>query len=498
MVNNTIKKEENEINIGFLIGALLKKLWLILIVTVLAAALMFVYSRFFITPLYSSTTKLYVNNRNNNNTGGYISSTEITAARELIKTYIAILETPDTLQIVIDEMVKAEPDLDGKYSAAQLMKMIDSGSVNDTELFYVTVSAPDPEEARLIASKIAEVLPKRIPDIIDGSTVSVAQTAVAPNAPASPNVTKNTLLGAFMGFIATCLVIVVLELIDNTIHDSDYASDTYGVHTLASIPDVTDATADAYDSKMRGKNKKKLPWIGRSKSIVVQDKFIPCDKLPFRVTEAYKMLRTSVLNISESREGCSVIGITSPNPSEGKSTLAINLSYTLAQANKKVLLIEADLRKPVFAKRLKISPSVGLSEMLNGEREGAIQTSSYFENWKIICAGKGGAVASELLGSLEMEVLITELRSEFDHIIIDLPPVNEVTDAVAVSGCLDGMLLVVKESVTTKMDLEIAMSHLTFSKAELLGFIITNSASDSKRSIYGKYKRYSSYYGYGN
>ncbi len=289
--------------------------------------------------------------------------------------------------------------------------------------------------------------------------------------------------------ILTCFVIVVLELLDNKIRDGEYPSNLYGIKTLATIPDVEDDSGDNYgETSGKKRLREKSSWfINKKKKYKnLADVFIPCDKLPFRASEAYKMLRTGILNLKKEETSCDVIGVTSSCPSEGKSTLAIYLSYTFAQQGKKVLLIEGDLRKPVVAKRLKLSPAVGLSDMVLETTEGAIQTSSYLENWKVICAGRTEDNPSEILGSHKMEVLISELRKDFDCIIIDLPPINEVTDSIAVSGCLDGMLFAIKENGTTKMELETAMNHLAFSKAELLGFVITNSSADAKSKYYKK------------
>ena len=218
-----------------------------------------------------------------------------------------------------------------------------------------------------------------------------------------------------------------------------------------------------------------------------RDEQVPCDKLPFRTAEAYKMLRTSIFKAFGDERGCQIIGVTSPNPGEGKSTTALNLSYSIAMAGKKVLLIDADLRKPVVAKRLKLQTEPGLYDMIKENVEGAIQTSPYIENWKVLTAGTTVDTPSEILGSYAMSKLLGKLKQEFDYIIVDLHPTNVVTDAMAISGFLDGMILAIMNGVTTKVEFDQTMRHIASSDAHLLGYVVTQSKLDEKLGRYGKY-----------
>ncbi len=476
------KREENEINIAFLLQALLKNIWAIILSAVVFCAGMFTYSRFFVTPMYTATAQMYVNNLAIDYThGSYISTTEIEAAKDLVKTYIIILRTNETLTEVAEKTGL-------QYSAEKLDSMIAAGAVNETEIFYVSVTSPSPEEAMNIANKITEVLPERVASIINGSDLTVASAATLPKSPSSPSVFKNAALGFFFGAALACIVIIITALADNKIHDKNYPSEMYGIRTLAVLPELADDAEAAYRKKRAGRSKSKLKFSSATAPTV-------CDKLPFRVAEAYKMFRTNLFKIFEKRGlSCMVLGVSSSNAGDGKSTLSVNLSYTLAKANRRVLLIEGDLRKPVLSKRLNISPAEGLSDMLSGAVEDAKQPSGYLDNWDVICAGKSVVDPSELLSSHEMTVLISKLSAQYDYIIIDLPPINEVTDPIAVSSCLTGMVLAVRENTTTKLDLETAMRHLSFAGTEMLGFVITASSIDGKGGgRYGDY--YTSYYG---
>ncbi len=182
------KREENEINIMVLLRALLKRVWLVILATVLGAALLFTYSKFFVTPMYASTAKLYVNNRKNDATNsGYITDAEISASKKLVDTYLTILKTPDTLDMVIES---AGIDC----TSGQLMNMISAGSVNSTEIFYITVTASNPDLAQRVAQKIVDILPQRISDVIEGSSVKIIQEPRVPSSKSSPNIANYTLI----------------------------------------------------------------------------------------------------------------------------------------------------------------------------------------------------------------------------------------------------------------------------------------------------------------
>ena len=167
--------------------------------------------------------------------------------------------------------------------------------------------------------------------------------------------------------------------------------------------------------------------------------------LSFAATEAYKLLRTNLMFALPDQGKCRVVGVTSALRNEGKSTLAINLAYTVAQAGYRVLLIDGDMRLPTLAKRLNIPKRPGLSNLLAGlcTVQDAVQTSDLLDNLKAIAAGDIPPNPSELLSSARMETLLRELGADYDFILLDLPPVTAVTDGLVISKLVDGMIVVV-------------------------------------------------------
>ncbi len=217
--------------------------------------------------------------------------------------------------------------------------------------------------------------------------------------------------------------------------------------------------------------------------------------LSFAASEAYRLLRTSLLfSLPNAEKRCRVVGITSANAGEGKSTTALNLAYMLAEAHKKVILIEADMRLPTISKRLGLNPTPGLSNILVGlAGENPLQSSGIEERLKVISAGDIPPNPSELLGSDRMKTLLDALSQNVDFIVLDLPPINEVADALVVSQFVDGIVMVVRQNYAKRSAVSFAMRQLEHANAKVLGFVMTSSGSHGKGKYKGKYKKYGYY-----
>lgn len=227
-----------------------------------------------------------------------------------------------------------------------------------------------------------------------------------------------------------------------------------------------------------------------------------CENLSFAAKEAFKRLRTNLQFCFPDQEGCGVVGITSSHPAEGKSLTSINLCYSLAQLNKKVLLIDADMRRSSVADKLGLKARPGMSNLLMelNNTSGVLQEyvpkdESY--GFYFLAAGDVPPNPSELLHSARMSRLIAGLRSRFDYIVMDLPPVGAVSDAQTVSGLVDGMLVVVRQNHTTKPLLDECVKQLKLTNTRILGFVINGAVEGASKSYsYGKYGKYGNYKAY--
>lgn len=214
--------------------------------------------------------------------------------------------------------------------------------------------------------------------------------------------------------------------------------------------------------------------------------------LEFTATEQYKLIRANLDFTLPADEKCPVIGVTSSMRGEGKSTTAVNLSYVFAEKGSKVLLIDGDLRIPSIAKKLEIESSPGLADLLRGKGAQISEFQSHLlSNWFVLPSGDIPPNPSELLGSNRMEKILNQLREMFDYIIIDLPPVNIVSDAVSISSLISGMIVVIREEYTEKKELERCFRQLNLSNVNILGCVMNEAKSGS--SSYSKYRRYRYY-----
>lgn len=222
------------------------------------------------------------------------------------------------------------------------------------------------------------------------------------------------------------------------------------------------------------------------------------DRLDFNSAEEFKKLRTNVLFSIPGDKKCTVIGLTSSMPSEGKTSTAINLAYTFAEAGKKTLLVECDLRLPTMAKKIGLPRTKGLSDILisDSNKISSIIQSTLSDNLHILTSGSIPPNPTELLGSERMVSVMDALKEGYDYIFLDLPPITVVADAVVVSKVLDGIVFVAREDYVSKKAFADSIRQLRFANAKILG-IVTVCSKESNKGKYYKYKKDSSHYDYG-
>lgn len=204
-------------------------------------------------------------------------------------------------------------------------------------------------------------------------------------------------------------------------------------------------------------------------------------------TEAYKSLRTNIQYSSFDDEYKTIV-VTSSEPGEGKSTVSGNLALVLAQGEAKVLLIDCDMRKPVLHKIFKLTNANGLSDLLHCKNKMSLESISfkYNDNLTIITSGKIPPNPSEMLASKAMENFLKEMKSKFDYIILDTPPIHAVTDSQVLSRKADGVLLVVRANKTKKDLVNNSIESIKNINAKLIG-IVLNGVDNSTNKYYQYY-----------
>jgi succinoglycan biosynthesis transport protein ExoP len=306
----------------------------------------------------------------------------------------------------------------------------------------------------------------------------VTSQANLPTSPSSPKKALDAAIGLFVGLAFGVGLALLRERLDDRLRGRGDLEENLGAPVLAVIPRVPD---------WRRKQDSKLVTLEHPKSATV---------------EAYRTLRTGVL-FAAAQRGLKSIMVCSPSAGEGKTTTAANLAVVLADANRRVILVSADLRKPRVHRFFKLKNDAGLSSALTGEVKPwqALQDPK-IDNLRVLSSGPVPARPAELLQSDQMGELLAELRDVADFVIIDTAPVLLVADALALAPLVDGVLFVADAEGTSRGAVAHARESLEQVGAPLLGSVLNNfdPTKVSGYYHYGSY-RYGRYgygrYGYG-
>lgn len=301
------------------------------------------------------------------------------------------------------------------------------------------------------------------------NNVWMIESATVPSRPFKPDMSRNMLLALFVGFALAGALAFGLDYLDDTIKTPE---------------DIT--------------RKLRVPFLGLVPSVRGDKQPVLSGPVPHDFGEAYRALRTSLV-FTSGGESTRIITCTSAQPLEGKTTTACNLAMVLAFGGSRVLLIDADMRRPGVHKALKINNTVGLSHLLVGQarvREAIQRTSD--PNFCVMTAGRTPPNPSELLSSERMKQLIANLKQgPFDWVIIDTPPVLAVTDAVILTPLVDGVTFVLGAEMTRRRLAERAVQMLMVSRPRVVGAVLNRVNFDRNKYYYSRYYgyQYKSYYG---
>lgn len=412
------------------------------------------------TPLYTSTTQLFVSTTDASSNSDVLSGSQFSQQR--VTSYARLLTGDEMASRVIDE-------LDLRMTPEELIDHIGATAVTDTVLIEVTVDDPSPERAQRIAQALSSEfidLAARLerPDATGASPVRVTVTddPDLPEEPSSPRVVVNIAVGVLLGLLAGVGTALARHQLDRSIRRPEEASAMAGAPVIGTI--------------LRDDSLTKGHVIDRSATS--------------RTAEDYRQLRTNLqfLNVDEPPK---VIMISSPLPSEGKTTVTINLALALAEAGRRVTIVEADLRRPRVTRYLRMVGGVGLTNILAGTAQFDEVIQPYGSaGVTVIGAGPIPPNPGELLGSSHMASLLDKLRGLNDYVIVDASPLLPVADSTGLATLVDGVLLSVRYGTTRKDQLQHAAAALERVHARTLGVIL--NIVPPKAEIAGAYG-----YGYG-
>ncbi|MBR6624166.1 MAG: polysaccharide biosynthesis tyrosine autokinase [Ruminococcus sp.] len=481
---------KNGYTIKSIFQLLVSKLWLILTMMIVGGGAMFCVSKFMMPLKYQSYTSMYVKNSNETIITDGVNLNDLNASKSLLDTYIAVLQDDAVIEVIGDELLKKHTadELDGifsvnkeknKISVESIRSCLTMAAVNETEVLKVTAITKDADISAELCNIIADIAPDFLIRVVGAGSVEAIGEAKPDYDPVSPNVMKFTILGILAGMLIAVIIIFVLDFIDNTVKDSDELSQKYKKAIIGEIPSFSGS---------------------RKKSNSDERKTLLDKEFPFYIVESYKAMRTNIV-FSLSTSEKKIFAVSSADPGEGKSTTSSNIAIALAQADHKVLLIDADMRKPVQHKIFKVKNKNGLSSVI-GKMVTAQQCihKDVVKNLDLLSAGPKPPNPSELLASEQAEKMMNELSEKYDYIVVDTPPVNVVSDAMGISKSLAGIFLVLKYGETTFDTTEKAMKKIQLADMNMLGFIVNDITGRHHGGYYYRYKDKYGYsgYGYGN
>ncbi|MFB9166348.1 polysaccharide biosynthesis tyrosine autokinase [Arthrobacter psychrochitiniphilus] len=412
-------------------------------------------------PVYTAETQLFVATQNSGSVQDLQTGNMFVQAR--VSSYVATAKTPTVLQPVIDS-------LGLEISPKQLAKSIKTTSDVKTVLITISVDDRSPVQAAAVAHAIASSLITTVDNLekpTDGGSspvkLSVVTPATAPSAPSSPNLPVNIVLGLFLGLALGIVAALLRTSLDTRIR---------GEADLIRITDVPVLGGIAFDHD------------------AIQNPLLSEENSHSHRSESFRHLRTN-LQFAQVNISSNTLLVTSSLPGEGKSTTATNLALAMAEAGKSVVLVDADLRRPMVAKYLGLEGAAGLTTALVGEAH----LNDLLQPWgehklQVLTSGQVPPNPSELLGSENMSSLIQSLESDFDAVVIDAPPLLPVTDAAVLAQRVGGVIMVVGCHTVKSTEVEKALNTLKLVDADVLGIVL------NRVPIKGPDAYAYSYYGY--
>jgi capsular exopolysaccharide synthesis family protein len=392
------------------------------------------------------------------------------------------------------EMNKAVDHLKGQYLAAlQRENMLrqsfekqkqEANKLNESAIEY-SILKRDVDSNRALYEGLLEKLKEAgVTAGLRSNNFRIIDPARVPTSPSEPNIPRNLTFALALGVISGVGLAFLIENMDNTIRTPEQAQAISGLPSLGMIP-LGSKSANLGTTG-------KLLALTASKEVV---ETVTQIRPQSQMAESYRALRTSLL-LSNLGAPPKVIMVTSSRPQEGKTTTSINTAIVLAQKGVRVLLVDADLRRPSVHKTLGMGPRSGLSNVLTGSAtiQQTITTSPILPNLFIMPAGTPPPNPAELLASANMRDLLAELRELYDHIVIDTPPTLSVTDAVVLSPRADATILVIRSGQTTKQALVRARDILRQVNAHVAGVLL--NAVDLTSPDYYYYYEYQGKYGH--
>jgi capsular exopolysaccharide synthesis family protein len=407
------------------------------------------------TPVYASTVVMFVSaqEQQNDATGAYQGSL---MSQQKVKSYTQLLTSG-----------RLRDDVAERTGIPLAADAITASSKPDSVLLTATVTDPSPPRARELAEAVGAAFPELVAELerpADGATPSVAvrvvERAGLPVAPVYPRPGLNLAVGGLLGLLAGLVAALARNAMDNSVKSVQLMEELTGAPALGTVAYSADTAA---------------------KPLIVHE---PAGAPR---AESYRQIRTN-LQFVDVDHPPKVVAFTSSLPAEGKTTTVCNLAIALAQAGKRVAVVDADLRRPRIAENLGLEGAAGLTTVLIGRAT----LDQVLQPWgmagvNVLTSGPVPPNPSELLASKHMADLLDELSRRFDFVLLDTPPLLPVTDAALLASRYDGALLIVRHGRTSRAQVRAAVAALNAVSTKVLGAVLTMTPRVGGGRTYGYY-----------
>jgi capsular exopolysaccharide synthesis family protein len=385
-------------------------------------------------------------------------SAKIKATREALRREVASIVASINAQYAAS--LKDERALDDELKGEKDLAL----GLNDAGVRYAILQREADTNKQLYNAVLKRMKDVEVTADLHASNVSVVDRATAPSVSSSPREARDLLAAALLGLMAGIGLTFLIEQHDDTFKDSGEVESYLRVPLLGTIPDFRRLRGPAYGPRA-------LRSPDPSKLLSSANGTVPSYGSHSPVGETYRMLRTALLLSRAGAPPKSVL-IASAIPSEGKTTTAANLAIVLAGTGRRVLLVDADLRRSHCHELFGLENHLGLTESLTGVGEVVeLIRPTGFGNLYLLSSGEMPPNPSELLGSDRMREVLVQLGEHYDSIIIDSAPITPVTDAVVLSSVVDGVILVADKQ-TARQRVRAALSRLEYAHAKVFGVVL--------------------------
>jgi capsular exopolysaccharide synthesis family protein len=466
------------------IFAILKKQWIwILTVSVVVGAVAFGYFGFFVSKTYTSSIAVYICSKGEINYSAELFSKEVSGSAVVLlsasENYISD-EYWTSKYTNLPGDLKPFEELEKKgYNKIRIKNMLKFSVVNDTGVIKISIVGRDENITKEIGDALHRSIASYLQDTIYGTQVKPV-AAAKQGVVSGPAKYRNTAIAMVISAVMMFGIFALIYILDNTVKDDEVFRNNFNVPFLGEIPRI------AQNGKQNSKSGRKKNSTSYSNSGAAS----------FRFVETFKSIRTSLFYVLPTMKN-NVFAISSPGEREGKSTITFNLSASMAEANVKVLVIDADMRKPTIAKYFCLENKLGLSKILSRQASfDECVNRDVIPNLDILTSGPIPPNPSELLSGDSIDELLSYVREKYDYVIIDTAPVNIVTDSLLLLSKIAGIVVVARYGTTPYTEMQKAIDNIASVDGTVLGTVINDVVIADKAYSYKKGYKYTYKYSY--